>query len=103
MAVTNCNIDMESLIADPNRSIATLVREVGGCADQLQDVDVQLVHRRHPAAHKEASAHALVVTCQPRQPFATPPHPTPARPSPRYSRQATSPALTACSSRLAAS
>ena len=26
MAVTNCNIDMESLIADPNRSIATLVR-----------------------------------------------------------------------------
>ena len=26
MAVTSCNIDMESLIADPNRSIATLVR-----------------------------------------------------------------------------
>lgn len=25
MAVTSCNIDMESLIADPNRSIATLV------------------------------------------------------------------------------
>ena len=24
MAVTNCNIDMESLISDPNRSIATL-------------------------------------------------------------------------------
>lgn len=24
MAVTNCNIDMESLIGDPNRSIATL-------------------------------------------------------------------------------
>ena len=24
MAVTNCNIDMESLIADQNRSIATL-------------------------------------------------------------------------------
>jgi len=35
MAVTNCNIDMESLIADPNRSIATLVRQRpwagGGC------------------------------------------------------------------------
>lgn len=34
MAVTNCNIDMESLIADPNRSIATLVRRWAalGCA-----------------------------------------------------------------------
>lgn len=30
IAVTNCNIDMESLIADPNRSIATLVRARGG-------------------------------------------------------------------------
>ena len=30
MAVTNCNIDMESLIADPNRSIATLVRRWAG-------------------------------------------------------------------------
>ncbi len=24
LAVTNCNVDMEALIADPNRSIATL-------------------------------------------------------------------------------
>ena len=79
MAVTNCNIDMESLIADPNRSIATLVREVGGCAAQLQDVDVQLVHRRHPAAHKEVSAHHrtghLPTFCNPPPPHPTPPHP----------------------------
>ena len=126
MAVTNCNIDMESLIADPNRSIATLVRCGGGGCRWRSQTRTGLT-----SCAPGAWVHALPLWCArtlpdsrlpclypppptPPHPHPPPPHthttptphphPTPTRrPSPRCSRPATSRPSTACSSRLAAS
>ena len=65
MAVTNCNIDMEGLIADPNRSIATLaittllktgnegsverlMKQIQNFLNEIQDENkARLLHERH--------------------------------------------------------
>lgn len=62
MAVTNCNIDMESLISDQNRSIATLAITTLLKTGNESSVDRLLKQVIHICLHKASSGQSIQYT-----------------------------------------